>query len=94
MVDDEAHVREGPRGRQGRRHLAGPDQQVVGEPGRADRGDAPADIGSSDPGGIRLVVDLMADPDEPVATGPRPELGERVADARGGEVDPADDARR
>ena len=53
-----------------------------------------ADVGASEPVGIGLVVDLVADPDEPVAAGPGPELGERVADARVGQVDPADDAAR
>ena len=52
-------------GRQRGGQLARPDEQVVGEPGAPDRRMPRRTSGRGKPVGIGLVVDLVADPDEP-----------------------------
>ena len=79
--------------RERRRQLARPDQQVVDEPGVADRRDPAIDVGPQEPLGIGLVVDLVADPDEPrrrPAAVAQPAITSATAGI--GQVDPADDA--
>ncbi len=68
MIDDEArighrrdeHVRSG--------QFARADQQVVNEVGVGDGRDPPPHVITGEPSGVGLVVDLVADPDEPIAT--------------------------
>ena len=65
--------RTGARAAPGRRSRAagssrGADEQVVGEAGRLDGGEPAADVRADEPVRIGLVVDLVADPDQPVAT--------------------------
>ena len=60
--------------------LAGPDQQVVGEARPPDGGQPADDVRAQQPVGIRLVVHLVADPDQPFAARRLAERGQVVGD--------------
>ena len=78
---------------EGRRQLARPDEEVVGEARRADGRDPADDVVAGQPVRVGLVVDLVADPDEAARRPGRPRSAAiGVADAGIGQVDPADDA--
>ena len=72
---------------------AGPGGRRRGPAAPTARDPAP-DVVAQQPVGVGLVVDLVADPDEPVAARAGAERGDRVADGGVGEVHPADDAAR
>ena len=68
------------------------DEEVVDESSVTNRGQPGEDLGAAQPRRVRLVLDLVADADEPVAPGTVGETGELFTDRRCGEVDPSDDS--
>ena len=54
----------------GRRQLARSQEEVVGETGRSDGPDPADDVLAQEPRRVRLVVDLVTDPDQAIAAGP------------------------
>ena len=92
MVDHETKPRHLPGHDQGRRQLARADQQVVGQAGRLDRRQPSPHVRTKQPVRVGLVVDLVADPDEPLPARPAAQRVERSADARIGQIDPSDHA--
>ncbi len=92
MVDHEAELRHRPDDLQGRWELAGPDEQVVGQPGARDRRQATPDLGADEPVRVGFIVDRMSDPDEERATRAGSQRGDGLDDRRIRQVDPANDA--
>jgi hypothetical protein len=90
VVDDEAELGQPLGRRPGRRQLPLADQQVVGEPGLGDRGQPLQHLAAEEPRRVGLVVNLVADPDQGVAAGCRPQRGHGAGYVGGGQVDPAD----
>src|SRR4029453_11458207 len=85
-------VRQAARQRMGKRQPPRTDQEVIRETGAADRPDPIDDVVPQEPLGITLVVDLVTDADEPVASRPGPEACDRLSHAGCREIHPPDDA--
>ena len=83
MVDDEPEVRQRLGGLERRGELARPHQQVVGEAGPPDGGEPADDVRAQQPVGVRLVVHLVADPDQAFAARRLAERGQVVGDGAG-----------
>ena len=92
MVQRERHVRQVAGEAHGRGQLMAADHQVEHEAGRADRRDAAAEVRSVEEARVGLVLDEVADADEPVPAVGRPEAGDAGGDVACREVHPADDA--
>ena len=92
VVDDEPETGHLPGHDQRRRQLARADEEVVGQAGRLDRGQPAPHVRAEEPVRVGLVVDLVADPDEPLPARPAAQRVERSADAPIGQVDPSDHA--
>lgn len=93
MVEDERQTGDPGRCLSRGGQLARRDDEVVSEPRLRDGGQSAPYVGAEQPLGVGLLLDLVADADETVSARPLAQGGERVGDARRGEVDPADDSR-
>ena len=70
VIDDEPDIRQAPGKLHGRRQLARSQEEVVGETGRSDGPDPADHVRAQEPRRVRLVVNLVTDPDQAIAAGP------------------------